>query len=95
MRLTVNTNHTSWEDDSTGPKGENTEEAEVKYSFKYFLNEKYFSTEKNFSDNQKFVEAELGNLWSGGLSDSQNTGGDGGTEDHKQENHQIRYEVNI
>ena len=48
-----------------------------------------------FPDNQKFVEAELGNLWSGGLSDSQNTGGDGGTEDHKQENHQIRYEVNI
>ena len=84
MRLTVNTNHTSWEDDSTGPKGENTEEAEVKYFGKYlFYNTKYFS------DNQKFVETEPGNLWSGGLSDSQNSGGDGGTEDHKQEDHQI------
>ena len=37
VRLTVNTNHTSWEDDSTGPKGENTEEAEVKYFGKYLL----------------------------------------------------------
>ena len=29
VRLNINEDHTSWEDDSTGPKGENTEEAEV------------------------------------------------------------------
>ena len=37
MRLIVNTDHTSWEDDSTGPKGENTEEAEVKYFLLQYL----------------------------------------------------------
>ena len=29
VRLNINKDHPSWEDDSTGPKGENTEEAEV------------------------------------------------------------------
>jgi len=29
VRLVINSNHFSWEDDSTGPKGENTEEAET------------------------------------------------------------------
>ena len=28
-RLVVDKNHRSWDDDSTGPKNENTEEAEV------------------------------------------------------------------
>ena len=36
-RLNIDQHHRSWEDDSTGPKGENTEEAEVRIYHNLFI----------------------------------------------------------
>ena len=70
MRLEINSNHSSWEDDSTGPKGENTEEAEV--GGNGFLLIKTIS-----ADYKEFVETKPRDLWTGGLPDTQDPGGDG------------------
>jgi hypothetical protein len=57
-RLNIDQNHRSWEDDSTGPKGENTEEAEVRIYHNLFI---LYNT---FLDIKPSLETKSGNLWS-------------------------------
>ena len=115
VRLLINKQHFSWEDDSTGPKGENTEEVEVsktrtrtgiftllqmQYHLPLFCEETHYwltimiNTDRppqsiqgkslylTFPDHEALVEAQFGDLWTGGFPDTQDSRRNGGAQNH-------------